>query len=236
MFELSSTFSGLAATIDLQPWRQRMIKGVLFDLDGTVINTKPFIVASYEHVCTTHGLTVITEQMIQALGGASLHDTYRHYCPDQDVHKLVAAHCEWQDQHKDRIATFPDSAQTLVRLAGLGLVRGIITSRHKNASVLLLTTGIFYHFSVIVTADDVKNSKPDPEGMLLALDQLGLNRDEVVFVGDMAADIQLGRNTGVMTIGVACGFSTAEEMASFQPDHICDSLEGILPIIESLIS
>jgi pyrophosphatase PpaX len=215
---------------------KRLIKGVLFDLDGTVANTKQFIVASFEHVCASRGLAIITEEMIRSLGGASLHDTYRHYHPEIDVHELASAHCEWQDQHLHLIVTFPDTVATLNRLTNLGLKNGIITSRHKNATVLLETMGISQHFSALVTADHVKNPKPHPEGMLLALEQMGLGTNEVVFVGDMAADIELGRNTGVTTIGLTCGFSAADELAAFEPDYICDSLGDILPIIQSLIS
>ncbi len=212
-----------------------MIKAVLFDLDGTLLDTKPFIVASFHHVCSLHGLDVITEEMIQSLGGASLHDTYRHYHPDHDLEMLCQAHCEFQDGNPEMIRLFPESLAALSNLTELGLRSGVITSRHSNARVLMEATRILEYFSVVVTCDDIKYPKPHPESMLLALDQLGLGPDEVVFVGDMEADILLGRNTGVRTIGVSCGFSSTEEMRRFNPDHAIETLDEIAALVRSLL-
>lgn len=213
-----------------------MIKAVLFDLDGTVLDTKPFIVASFHHVCGSYSLDVITEEMIQALGGASLRETYRHYHPAHDLEALCRAHCEFQDANPRLISVFPETLPSLNRLSDLGLKSGIITSRHNNALALMERMCLQEYFSVVVTCDDVINPKPHPESMLLALDKLELGPDEVIFVGDMEADIQLGRNTGVRTIGVACGFSSLDQMKSFGPDHVVETLDGVVEIVRLLIS
>jgi pyrophosphatase PpaX len=212
-----------------------MLKAVLWDLDGTLIDTKPLIVGSFEHTSKAHGLPVITREMIHALGGASLRGTYHHYCPDVDIEALVLTHCEFQNRHMHLVSPFPDTVSTLVEVGQLGLQNGIITSRLKNALMLMDHCGVTEFIDALVTADDVENAKPHPEGMLKVLNMLELTADEVCFVGDTESDIQLGRNTGVRTIGVACGFSSAEELQRFQANHVVATVADVLPIVRSLI-
>ncbi len=213
-----------------------MLKAVVFDLDGTLLDTKPFIVASYKHVCESFGIKVITEQMIQELGGAGLHDTYKHFHPNIDVEKLTNAHLEFQGNSLSLIKPFSDTITTLDRIVALGLKNAIVTARHNNAHILLETSGISRYFSTVVTCDDITDLKPHPEGLLLALERLAVEPSEAIYIGDMKADIEMGKNAGVFTIGVACGFSTVNELDSFRPDFIVDPLSSALSVIDGLLS
>lgn len=211
-----------------------MIKGVLFDLDGTLVDTVPFIVSSFKFVCTKHGIEVITREKIQALGGASLRTTYEQYHPDYDFDALTQDHVDWQAANTHMVTAFPDTLQTLDWLLGMGIERAVVTSRLKNTQTLMELAGIDSHFAVVITAEDVTHHKPHPESVLLALDRLSLRPEEVLMVGDMSVDVEVGKNAGVITIGVASGFSTASELAAFGADHVCSCLAEIVPIIQRL--
>lgn len=86
----------------------------------------------------------------------------------------------------------------------------------------------------IVTSDDVKATKPDPEGIKKVLKQLGLQPEEVVMVGDLPADITAGKKAGVLTIGVSHGFSTSEELEAAGADKVVGSLAELKAFIENL--
>ncbi len=213
---------------------KKMIKAVIFDIDGTLLDSKNFILESFRHTCLTCRLPIIDEAMVNSCGGASLRETYARYYSGEDLERLCQVHRDFQEENFHLCTAFSDTRRTLGTLAKSGMSQGVITSRGETAHVTLRNNNIDGFFDKIVTNQDVRRGKPDPEGMLLVLEHFNLKPTDVLMVGDMEADILIGKNTGVRTVGVSCGFSTPEMLKSFGADYIVPNVGGVLPIVDSL--
>lgn len=208
------------------------MKAVLFDLDGTLIDTTEFIFQAYEHSLSTHGFEVIKREKLSPHIGRGLHVIYSEIAPGGDVEALIKTHINFQDERMHLVKSFPDIAEVLKKIKALGIKIGIVTSRLKNTPGALERGGLDAKlFDVIITADDVKNLKPNPEGVLKALNKLKVKASEAILVGDAQVDIQMGKNAKVKTVGVTFGFG-GKGIKKSKPDFVIDNIEELLSILD----
>ncbi len=211
----------------------REIEAVLFDVDGTLLDTREFIYQAYKHTLRAHGLSAISlDEIVHVMNmGKSLQESYHYFSPLDDLSKLCETHRSFQTQHLSLVVPFPNTQETLKKLRDAGVKIAAITTRSKRTSVKTLEiSGIVGYFDVIISGEDVEMSKPHPEGLLKALKCLNIQPEKAVMVGDTEADIIAGKGARIKTIGVSYGFQGPKIVES-KPDFILDDIADVIPLV-----
>lgn len=209
------------------------ITTVLFDLDGTIVDTNELIVRSFLH--TLEGETerpFVREDIIPHMGFA-LTEQLRFFTGKELVDELAVKYRTFnQSKHDELVTEFPNVREVLAELAQRGIRMGVVTNKIRKTTLMgLRLCGIESYMETIVTADDVKRGKPDPEAVLKALEQLGITPEEALMVGDSKYDIIAGRDAGVKTVGVSWSLKGEEHLRSFDPDYIIHDMKDLLEIV-----
>lgn len=185
---------------------------VLFDLDGTLIDSGAMILASFRHATrTVLAREIPDEELVAACGGATIYEQMRTFDTER-VEELVRAYRAHNEPLHADLRAFPGVEEVLERLANEGRKLGIVTSkRRRTVGLAFAVLPIGRYFDAVVTADDTTRHKPRPEPVLLALEQLGSTADEAAFVGDSPFDVRAGKAAGVFTVAVSWGGIHPEE-------------------------
>jgi pyrophosphatase PpaX len=208
---------------------------ILFDLDGTLVDTVPFVLASVRHTFQeeAHGPT---DAEWQAGMGTPLRDQLAQFAATpRDVERLFARYrAFWLEHHDEMTALFPGAAEVVRALRAAGHPLGIITAKlASGAERTLRHVGLWEAFDVVVGADTVARSKPDPLPVRHALGVLGRPAAEAVMVGDAAHDLVAGRAAGTATVGVLWG-AVGREVLAPHADHLLADMSELLPLLRRL--
>lgn len=179
---------------------------VLFDLDGTLIDSGAIILASFRHATQTVLEREIPDAELAALvGGSSIYEQMRAIDAGQ-VDELVRVYREHNEPLHDDLEAFEGIELVLGHLKREGRRLGIVTAkRRKTVDLAFAVLPLERYFDVVVTADTTERHKPHPDPVLAALDQLGAAPSEAAFVGDSPFDVGAGNAAGVFTVAVAWG-------------------------------
>ena len=209
--------------------------GVLFDLDGTLIDSERLILASYRHTMQTHLGHVPPEAGWRATIGQPLVVQMKMYARTEDeVPALIRTYVDHNMAHHDELVRpFPAMRDVVGAVRDAGIALGIVTSKKARAARrgLLRCDLPEGWFASVVTADDVERYKPEPDPVWKALDGLGLSADETVFVGDSTHDIRSGRAAGVSTAAALWGPYSREQLEPTKPDSWLDAPEDVLALL-----
>ncbi|HVB11090.1 MAG TPA: HAD-IA family hydrolase [Bacillota bacterium] len=198
-----------------------MIRAVLFDLDGTLLDTGPLILASFRHALGS-GLDV--ERDILPHFGEPLRDTLRRLQPDR-VEELVSTYRAFNLEHHDEmVRAFPGAGAALAALRSAGIARAVVTSKmHATAERGLRVCGLDHLVEAVVGLDDVAVVKPDPAPLLRALDELGCTPAEAAMVGDTPADMGAAVAAGCWAIAVGWSTFSGERLREAGALHVLGS-------------
>lgn len=208
---------------------------VLFDLDGTLIDSVRLILDSYHHTTAAHGLAQRTDADWLRGVGTPLAAQFAEYDDGAGkVQALIATYREYNLANHDTMVTiFPGVREMMAGVRARGLATGLVTSKNRGGAERgLRLVGLFDDFDVIVGADDVTHPKPAPEPVLLALHRLGRGTEGAFFVGDSVHDLHAGRAAGVTTVAVLWGPFTRDDLRSAEPDHWIERPEQLLPLLD----
>lgn len=207
-----------------------MIKAVLFDIDGTLLDSHELIRRSFEHTLKTQGV-VLGENDMRWLMGQHLDLAYKELFPKKPVGEIVAIHRDYSIANQHLIQVFPETKEILEKLKDLNIHIAAITNRQHWPGVNLFEeVGFDKFFEVVVCADDVVNPKPHPEPVLKALSHFSITPDAALMVGDSESDIKSGRDAGVRTVGVTHG-NLQHPVKDHAPDHVISSLLELLDLL-----
>lgn len=202
---------------------------VLFDLDGTLLDSVALILASFRHTFERHGLPDRSDREILDTMGTPLVDTLRSFSTEKvSIEALVETYREHSLGHHDAMARpYPGVAQVVRDLHAAGVPLGLVTSKKRHGAERgLRTLSLTECFGAVVSADDVTHGKPHPEPVERALRHLGTEPSETVFVGDSVHDVIAGRRAGVATAAVLWGPNGREVLSPAAPDHwVSDGVE-----------
>lgn len=210
---------------------------VLFDLDGTLIDSIELILNSAKHAFRDRGGRVPTDAEWLTGVGIPLNAMFRRYARDEaDVEALIARYREYQLTHHDRLVRCYDLVvETVDQLRAGGHPLAIVTSKTGwLARRGLDHVGLGPHFDVIVGCDACERHKPDPEPVFAALAQLAYEADEAVFVGDSVHDMVAGNAAGVATIAALWGPFSREDLVASHPAHYLERIADLPRLLESL--
>lgn len=218
----------------MEKYLSRRIKAVLFDLDGTLLDTSEFIFSAFEHTLAHNDRKVLDRETMGKMMGRALSECYEEFAPGIDPEELMQRHRIFQSGNKHLVKPFPKTVQLLSNLRKAGYKIAVVTSRVGSAQESMNETGISKYIDVLVDSKTTKRHKPHPEPVLKALEELSISAKEAVMVGDGDADILSGRAAGVVTIGVTFGMVPLDTLKASNPDYLIDSLEDVETTIRSL--
>jgi len=180
---------------------------VLFDLDGTLIDSGPMIVASMKHAASSVlGREIPEEVLTAAVGGPGLVAQMQALAPDR-VDDLVAAYRAHNEPLHDELEGFWEVLEVLPRLRNEGRHLGIVTAKRRATVDLAFARlpELEANFDVVITSDDTARHKPDPDPILAAIDRLDARAEDTAYVGDSPFDIRAAKAAGVFAVAVAWG-------------------------------
>ena len=187
---------------------------VLFDLDGTVIDSGAIILASMRHAAeTVIGGSYTDEQLMAAVGGPGLEAQMVALDPNR-VEELVRVYRAHNEPLHDTLSTCAGMDDVLVRLRDDGHRLGIVTAKRRaTVDLAFRKLPIEHLFETVVGGDETEHHKPDPAPLLLALERLGAQPREAAYVGDSPFDMQAAKAAGLYAIGVSWGrIHTADKL------------------------
>jgi pyrophosphatase PpaX len=209
---------------------------VLFDLDGTLIDSGPIILASMQHATRAIlGREIAYEELAATVGGQGLVSQMRQLDPDR-VDELVEAYREHNDPLHEQLEAFVELLDVLPRLRDEGRRLGIVTAkRHRTVSLAVdRFPELRDHFEVVVAHEDTERHKPDPEPVLLALERLEAQPAEAAYVGDSPFDVQAAKAAAVLSIAVGWGgIHSDERLLAEEPDAFVRTPEELLDVLSA---
>jgi haloacid dehalogenase superfamily, subfamily IA, variant 3 with third motif having DD or ED/haloacid dehalogenase superfamily, subfamily IA, variant 1 with third motif having Dx(3-4)D or Dx(3-4)E len=211
-----------------------MIKGILFDLDGTLINTNKLIIDSFQYALKKHFNREVPIEEIVTTFGEPLTETMAKFDKDnRDL--LVNIYRDYNETNHDKLTTkFEGVEAGLKSLKALGIKLGIVTSKRRIlADRGLKLIDIYDYMDVIVTPEDTKKHKPQGEPAEKACKLLGISPEETIMVGDSHNDILCGRNAGCSTCLVKYTALPMEKLMKYKPDYVIDKIEDLIDICKS---
>lgn len=203
-------------------------EAVLFDLDGTLVDSLPLIFRTYRQVF--HDMRIPwNESSIEKMIGLPLKDIGKYFT-GKEVSRFEELYQFYYHQDHDLYTRlYPGTLEMLSNLEKRRIKLGIVTSKGKPGTTRTATfTGLDNFMDVIITAHDVLKHKPDPEPLLNAVDFLGVHISRTIYIGDSSFDILTGRSAGARTLGVTWGLATREELESLRPEGMLNRWEELL--------
>jgi HAD superfamily hydrolase (TIGR01509 family) len=199
---------------------------VLFDVDGTLLDTRELIFRAYEHATAEKGIAAPDREWLRFQIGRELGAVYKDIAPDS-VPELIALHRDFQANNIDLSAPYTGAEAALGKLRRAGIQMATVTSRSVRTSVRTLeTANLARYFPVMISAEDAPALKPDPAPLLLALERLGQPPETAIMVGDSAHDIHAARALGIRVVAATYGFPGAEIMR-YRPDAFIDDIRDL---------
>jgi pyrophosphatase PpaX len=207
---------------------------VLFDLDGTLIDSGPIILASMQHaVRTVLGREIPPPELQMSIGGQGIVAQMTAIDADH-ADELLEAYKEHNDGLHETLEAFDDLLAVLPRLKAEGRKLGIVTAKRHRTVALALERfpALAGAFDVVVGFEDTERHKPDPEPVLLAVEKLGGSVEEAVYVGDSPFDIGAAKAAGVFAVAVGWGgIHPDERLLEEEPDAFVRTPEELLGVI-----
>ena len=189
---------------------------VLFDLDGTLVDTAPDMVAVLQHLQESHGREPVSYEngRMQVSNGAI--GLLSVGFPDTQIEHGSALHLEFLELYADSICesstVFPYLSELLAALVDMACPWGVVTNKPGSLTLPLMNAlGLAERSACIVSGDTLSVRKPDPAPLLLASDLAGVEAEESIYVGDAGRDIEAGRRAGMATIAAAYGYITEDD-------------------------
>jgi pyrophosphatase PpaX len=204
---------------------------VLFDLDGTVVDSGGIILASMRHATKTVLDREIPDGvLLAAVGGPGLEAQMRAFSPER-VDELVSVYREHNEPLHDELECCLGMDDVLVRLRDEGRWLGIVSAkRTRTVELAFARVPLGHLFDVVVGGDETERQKPDPQPLLLALERLEAEPADAAYVGDSPYDMTAARAGGLYAVGVTWGRIHARE-ALADAEAIVDSAEELLAVL-----
>jgi pyrophosphatase PpaX len=207
---------------------------VLFDLDGTLIDSGPIILASMQHATqTVLGREIAADELAATIGGQGLVAQMQALDPDR-VDELVEAYRVHNDPLHETLEAFAGMVDVLPRLRDRGRKLGIVTAkRHRTVSLALdRFPWLAEQFDVVIAHEDTVRHKPDPDPVLAAIARFDASPSATAYVGDSPFDIRAAKAAGAFAVGVGWGGIHSEEtLLAEEPDAFVRSPGELLDVV-----
>jgi phosphoglycolate phosphatase len=215
------------------------IAAVLFDLDGTLVDSLDDLTDAVNHMLDGFGRQQLEPAQVRKLVGKGARNLVQRALETNESEKInqgLAAFIEFNALHiADKSRLYPDARELLQQLANDGIRMAVISNKQEALSRLILKTlGVETFFDIIAGGDTFPEMKPSPQPLLQVIEGLGCCPANTVMVGDSLNDIQAGNRAGITTIGCRWGYGSIEELCD--ADYRAASPAEVLSIITRTVS
>jgi phosphoglycolate phosphatase len=207
------------------------IRCVLFDLDGTLVDSSDDIASSLDAALARHSLPALgVDRVMKFVGDGARTLVERALratgAPLDDTDAVLESYLrEYRARHLDRTRLYPGVADTLALLADREIACGVVTNKPYEFSVSLLShLGVSSRFAVVIGGDSTPERKPSAGPLLAAAAACGAVVADMAMVGDGDADMRAGTAAGTYTVGVTYGFRSAEDLRASGAERLIDSI------------
>jgi phosphoglycolate phosphatase len=219
-----------------------MLRLVLFDCDGTLVDSAAVIVAAMTGAFTTHGLDAPPPEAIRAIVGLSLPVAVATLAAGREDAPLAALAAAYAAHYRNAVdadtvdePTYPGTHETLAALGGENTLLGVVTGKSRRGlDRILAQHGLSGRFAVTVTADDAP-SKPAPDMVVRATRSVGVAPARTVVVGDTTFDIGMAKAAGAKAIGVTWGYHPAHHLEAAGADTLARTMSDIPDLVNRLL-
>jgi pyrophosphatase PpaX len=211
------------------------VQTVLFDLDGTLIDSVRLILDSYHHTLAAHGFPPRSDEEWLRGVGTPLSVQLAEWSDDRGtLEALIATYREYNLAHHDRMVTvYPGVVTSVEAIRAAGRRTGLVTSKNRQGALRGLTLAKLERMmDVLVCADEVTNPKPHPEPVEKAVGLLGADPRTTVYVGDSIHDMVSGRAAGVRTAAALWGPFGRAHLEGATPDYWLEQPPDLLTLID----
>jgi pyrophosphatase PpaX len=205
--------------------------GVLFDLDGTLLDTSGLIIKSFQHTFKVHYQREVKAADVYPFFGKTLRAAMEVLGPDK-VDDLIATYREFNLAKHDELTTaFTGVVEVVQSLYSAGIKMGVVTSKTRGTALRgLRLFDMDKYFLTVVGADECTKHKPDPEPVERALKTLELSWQQCLMVGDSPSDIISAQQAGTKTAAVKWTHVPWTTISAAHPDYILETMDDLLPI------
>ncbi|MFS0783623.1 pyrophosphatase PpaX [Bacillus sp. 1P06AnD] len=208
------------------------ITTILFDLDGTLINTNELIIASFLHTLDYYYPGQYKREDVLSFIGPPLYDSFHSISPEKTEEMVLRYRQFNMENHDLLIREYEGVYEAVHSLKEAGFKLGLVTTKVRRVALKGLEFGrLDQMFDAIVTIDDVKHAKPDPEPIHKALSLLHSLPEETMMVGDNHHDILAAKNAGAKSVGVEWSIKGREYLEQYSPDYILVDMRDLLDIL-----
>ena len=214
------------------------IKAIIFDLDGTLVKfALDFVKARKEAIAEIKRKGINIDNLSEKLSLYSMLKMIKERVDAKTFTDLEKSLWEILEKIElkaaDETDIQPDAIQTLTKIKNLGLKLAIVTNNGRKAtSIVTKKFGLDNFFEVIIAREDSKELKPDGGSIKRAIEILGVNAEEAIYVGDGVIDILAAKEVKVVSIAVPTGISSIKNLVEAEPDYLIGSLKDIIPLID----
>lgn len=218
-------------------WQGRVIKGVVFDLDGTLTNSVDIYFEVLSRVLSSAGIDVRKQELFETL--AQGRDPWKELIPgtsearEKQINEFRLEMLEGYREAYKQIRPLPGTETVLRAMRALGLKLGIVTDSEALALRTLIAWEIFSCFDAIITRDDGFPRKPDPSGVLRCLGLMCVDPANALMIGDSVLDVRAGKKAGALTVGVLTGLGNKRLMEAATPTALIEKLSDLPELIGS---
>ena len=209
---------------------------VLLDLDGTLVDTVPFILASVRHAFAGRARCPSDAEWIEGIGTPLRVQLAAFTDGPDDLEAVVARYRAYQREHHDRATrAYPGAVEAVRAVHARGHPVAVVTGKLvEPATRTLAHVGLAPFVRVVVGADSCARHKPDPEPVLAALARIGAPAAEALFVGDSPHDVAAANAAGVVSVAATWGACSRQVLLAAGPRHLLDEIGGLPRLVERL--
>jgi phosphoglycolate phosphatase len=215
---------------------------VLFDLDGTLVDTAPDLVACLNHTLAAHNFNTVNAEQVKpfiSFGAlAMINASVEQSVSDAQREELLETMLNrYENNIAEHTVFFTGMVETLANIEQLGLKWGVVTNKRKRfTDPLMDALDLTRRAACIISGDSTGNPKPHPEPMLAACQQAGVNPRECVYIGDASHDITAGKSVEMKTLAAVYGYIKANDNPeTWGADALIDSPEQLTTWITTVL-
>lgn len=210
-----------------------MIKYLLFDLDGTILDTNEIIIKAFEHTLKFHLDYDLKRDEIIKVFGEPLIKQMKYFHPDL-ADEMCKTYRKYYCQHSLELThPFPQVKEALEKLKLLNIPMGVITNKHRQIAIeSLKECELWPYFQFVIGGDELENSKPHPEPVLKGMEYLNAHPEETLMIGDSPLDLEAAHRAGIKAALVDWNIFPNERFAKIQPDYYLSTMTDLFQILQ----